>query len=48
VTQSAPGKTVLFQAYETAANRFAIPRMRVGSGMTPTGLLFEMQRGAAG
>ncbi len=44
----APSHVVLYTAYETWANRFAVPRIRVGPGATPSGIVSSMERAAAG
>ncbi len=38
----APAPTMLFQAYETWAARFVVPRIRVTPGTTPARLLAEL------
>ena len=43
-----PSHVVVYTAYETWANRFAVPRIRVGPGATASGLVSSLERAAAG
>ena len=43
-----PSHVVLYTAYETWANRFEVPRIRVGPGATASSVISSMERAAAG